>query len=473
MSDSIQDIEMSDISDMVETPHSGPHPRASHTSDSMDSGYLSVTPQSFGTPSTRNRRTSALTKRHYWLRSEHWQLDRRPKSKLNTLINASVDLLEVPDSSMHLDSVLEYSTIDNNPTPEYLRDQGVPEARYNFRKGLQEYRSRVRKVQRTSAVTPASIPILSPPPSPAIPSASFVACEPSDESDEKFVRTAQSTPYDTRVTLPSVEITFSPRTSKSPVEGLTSVERKEFSNLSLGSADIKPKRLDFSQRTYGGYRTRSIPDVTGKDTVDILHLLGEKSNHLEIVSKILGYLRAEDLCAVSMVSKTWRNICEKDIVANMRRITHVCVRQSTKENLRKSRKAKENSIQESPKSRFTRGYLVNVQNLLQTPKRGTPRSPPVSPSKIKWNSYVKASRRLAPSDRLFSCPKCNFACPVNTEKNVGTCTRQGCSIEFCTHCLSTPHTGLCKTPLLATPTKRKTPPLIVGSKQSKRNLRRL
>ncbi|XP_015114296.1 F-box only protein 43 [Diachasma alloeum] len=471
MSDSVEDIEMSDISSIVETPHSAvPHPRSSRTSDSMDSGYLSLTPHSFGTPSARARRPPALTRRHYWLRSEHWQLDRRPRSKLNSLINASACLAESSESLApeHPDSALEGSSAGNSLSLDSPGD----ESRYSFRKGLREYRSRARKAQRASAVTPASIPILSPPPSPAIPSASFVACEPIDEK-EKMVRAAQSTPYDLRVTLASVDITFSPKTSKSPGEGFSSVERKEFSNLSIGSAEIKPKRLDFSQRTYGGYRTRSIPDVTGRETVDILHLLGEKSNHLEIVSKILGYLRAEDLCAVSMVSRTWRSICGKDVMANMRRITHVCVRQSTKENLRRSRKAKESGIQESPKSRFARGYLVNVQNFLMVPKRGNPRSPPVSPSKIKWNSYVKASRRLAPSDRLFSCPKCNFACPVNTEKNVGTCTREGCSIEFCTHCLSTPHTGLCKTPLLATPTKRKTPPLIVGSKQSKRNLRRL
>ncbi|XP_011303961.1 uncharacterized protein [Fopius arisanus] len=470
MSDSIQDIEMSDVSRIVDTPHSMPsHPRSLHTSDSMDSGYLSLTPHSFGTPSTINRRPP--TKRHYWLRSERWQQERRSRSKLNTLINASAEFAEGSDLE-HLDSVLEGTTTEDESF-ECVRDQSALESRYSFRKGLREYRNRVRKCQRASAVAPASIAILSPPPSPAIPSASFMACEPIHEDiQQNLVKTAQSTPYDPQVTIPSVEITFSPRTSKSPGEGFASVERKEFSNLSLGGGDIKPKRLDFNLRTHRGYRIRSIPDVTGRETVDILQLLGERSNHVEIVSKILGYLRAEDLCAVSMVSRTWRSICGKDVLANMRRITHICVRQSTKENLRLVRKVKESGIQESPKSRYTRGYLVSVQNFLQVPKR-TPRSPPISPSKIKFHSFVKASKSLAPTERLFSCPKCTFACHVDNEKNVGTCTRKGCRTEFCTYCLSTPHTGSCKTPLLATPTKRKTPPLIVGSKQSKRNLRRL
>ncbi|KAK0078794.1 hypothetical protein PV325_002098 [Microctonus aethiopoides] len=89
------------------------------------------------------------------------------------------------------------------------------------------------------------------------------------------------------------------------------------------------------------------------------------------------------------------------------------------------------------------------------------------------NISINASRTLEPWERLFPCPKCSFACSVDTENNVGMCTREGCSTKFCPYCSSQPHTGACKTPLLATPTKRKKRPLVVGSKQSKRNLRRL
>ncbi|EZA57453.1 F-box only protein, partial [Ooceraea biroi] len=84
-----------------------------------------------------------------------------------------------------------------------------------------------------------------------------------------------------------------------------------------------------------------------------------------------------------------------------------------------------------------------------------------------------ASRTLASGEYLLPCPKCRFPCYVDNEKNIGTCSRQGCSIEFCISCSSKPHTGPCKTPLLATPTKRNSKRLIVGSRQSKRNLRRL
>nr|KAF7420334.1 hypothetical protein H0235_010631 [Vespula pensylvanica] len=86
-------------------------------------------------------------------------------------------------------------------------------------------------------------------------------------------------------------------------------------------------------------------------------------------------------------------------------------------------------------------------------------------------STLPASRTLAPWEHLLPCPRCSFPCHVDGEKNVGTCSRQGCSMEFCTSCSSRPHTGPCKTPLLATPTKRNKR-LVVGSRQSKRNLRR-
>ncbi|EGI64558.1 F-box only protein 43 [Acromyrmex echinatior] len=88
-------------------------------------------------------------------------------------------------------------------------------------------------------------------------------------------------------------------------------------------------------------------------------------------------------------------------------------------------------------------------------------------------SCCRASRTLASGEYLLPCPRCSFPCHVDSEKNVGACSRQGCSIEFCISCSSKPHIGPCKTPLLATPTKRNNKRLIAGSRQSKRNLRRL
>ncbi|XP_068981226.1 F-box only protein 43-like isoform X2 [Bombus flavifrons] len=139
-------------------------------------------------------------------------------------------------------------------------------------------------------------------------------------------------------------------------------------------------------------RVRATPDYTGRETVDILALLGDKSNHWRIVSKILSFLGPQDLCSISMVSKTWKRICINDSRANTRRLIHVILRQNAKENLKLIKKSKiEGDIQSSPRSRYARkGYLLEVQNLLQVPgNQLSPSSPPVSPSKVKFHSFVK------------------------------------------------------------------------------------
>ncbi|KAG6801744.1 F-box only protein 43-like isoform X1 [Apis dorsata] len=325
--------------------------------------------------------------------------------------------------------------------------------------------------------------LLSPPPSPSVPSSSFIASEPIEEDVEmKLVIVPQSTPQVTtsprrKTPPPPPRIVISP-TCRKASPAISSADNQKLSKLSITYlAAIKPKRLDFSHRVISAalHHSRATPDYTGRETVDILALLGDKSNHWRIVSKILSFLGPQDLCSISMVSKTWRRICFSDSRANVRRLTHIILRQNAKENLKLIKKSKiEGDIQSSPRSRYARkGYLLEVQNLLQVQgNKRPPSSPPVSPSKVKFHSFVKASRTLAPWEHLLPCPKCSFPCHVDGEKNVGTCSRQGCSMEFCTSCSSRPHTGPCKTPLLATPTKRNKR-LVIGSKQSKRNLRRL
>ncbi|CAD1472745.1 unnamed protein product, partial [Heterotrigona itama] len=201
-----------------------------------------------------------------------------------------------------------------------------------------------------------------------------------------------------RKTSPSSHIVLSPNCVKKASPPITSTDNQKSSKYSITNlatiAEIKPKRLDFSHCALSGalHHIRATPDYTGRETVDILALLGDKSNHWRIVSKILSFLGPQDLCSVSMVSKTWRTICMNDSKANTRRLIHVILRKNVKENLKLIKKSKmEGDIQSSPKSRYARkGYLLEVQNLLQVPgNQLPPGSPPVSPSKVKFHSFVK------------------------------------------------------------------------------------
>ncbi|CAL7950230.1 unnamed protein product [Xylocopa violacea] len=504
--DEIENINIS------ETPHTTINTSNRSSHDSVDSGYLTLTPHSgVYTPVVisgyRSRVSCISSKRHHRTRLDPLQSERaqRHRSKLNHLLNASESDYLVSDNSSRETFIQDPSSLSDDHSSLSFEPGSVElSARTaECREFDAVVRGRIRRNCTTTVpITPAStrLQLLSPPPSPAVPSSSFVASEPiEDDVEMKLVIVPQSTPQapasPRRKTAPpppplpppppppplvTPRIVVSP-TCRNASPAITSSDNRKLSKLSITDiaaiGEIKPKRLDFSHRALSValHCRRATPDFTGRETVDILALLGEKSNHWRIVSKIFSYLSPQDLCSVSMVSKTWRRICIDDSRANTRRLIQVILRRNAKENLKVIKKTKmEGDIQSSPKSRYARkGYLLEVQNLLQVPgNQRPPSSPPVSPSKVKFHSFVKASRTLAPWEHLLPCPKCSFPCHVDGEKNVGTCSRQGCSMEFCTFCSSRPHTGPCKTPLLATPTKRNKR-LVVGSRQSKRNLRRL
>ncbi|KAG7196431.1 hypothetical protein KM043_018535 [Ampulex compressa] len=482
---------------IAETPRGTLSVNSRSSINSVDSGYLTLTPHSVSyTPTTtgcRSRISCIASKRLHRSRLDPLQSERalRHRSKLNHLLNASDSDYLASDCTGNKSSLLDTSSLTDEHQSRDLECSSVGSEEQNLSTEYREFgaglKNRSRRNWRTTTpITPASsrLQILSPPPSPAVPSSSFIASEPIEEDVEmKLVNLPQSISQITsspRRNATPPRIIISPDTRKVS-SAITSIDNQKLSKLSITDLaaikEIKPKRLDFSHRALSAAldRTRATPDYTGRETVDLLTLLGEKSNHWRIVSKIMSLLSPQDLCSVSMVSKAWRRICANDSRANMRRLSHIILRQNAKENLKLIKKAKmEGDIQTSPKSRYARkGFLLEVQNLLQVPnKQRTPKSPPVSPSKVKFHSFVKASRTLAPWEHLLPCPRCSFPCHVDGEKNVGTCSRQGCSMEFCTSCSSRLHTGPCKTPLLATPTKRNKR-LVVGSRQSKRNLRRL
>ena len=285
-----------------ETPHISINSTTRNWYDSVDSGYVSLTPQSGGgyTPiisGYRSRVSYISSKRHHRIRLDPFQSDSR---------------------------------VQRHSTPQII--------------------TQISPKRKTS-----------PPPSRIVLSPNYVRAQ---------------------LYSPPISSTDNQKSSKYSITSLATI------------AEIKPKRLDFSHCALSGalHHTRATPDYTGRETVDILALLGDKSNHWRIVSKILSFLGPQDLCSVSMVSKTWRTICMNDSKANTRRLIHVILRKNVKENLKLIKKSKiEGDIQSSPKSRYARkGYLLEVQNLLQVPgNQLPPGSPPVSPSKVKFHSFVK------------------------------------------------------------------------------------
>lgn len=66
--------------------------------------------------------------------------------------------------------------------------------------------------------------------------------------------------------------------------------------------------------------------------VDFLSLLGEKTGHSLVVSKILSYLSGSDLQNVLKVSKTWQKLCLEDRAAALKVRQFIAKRKMLKEN---------------------------------------------------------------------------------------------------------------------------------------------
>lgn len=385
--------------------------------DSVDSGYLSIlTPHTSGYTSVvtgyRTRSSSGAllsAKKHCRFRTDPLQCEKtqRRRSKLNHMLNASESDYLVSESSVEQESMLEPSCTNQSLNLVH----STPSCADNKYAEILRIKNR-RNWRTTVLITPASndFPLLSPPLSPAVPSSSFVASEPVQEDVEmKLVHTEDKSQVTTPPRLKVPRIIISP--ARRRISPAITSENQKLSKLCITDlsvvSEIKPKRLDFSYRglchALRGNIRRATLDYTGREKVDFLSLLGEESNHLNLVSKILSYLGSPDLCAVSMVSTAWRRICENDFCANGRRMSYILRKQNIKENLRMKtttmmkKTKREEDIQTSPKSRHyvRKGFLVDVQNLLYVPAQPRPpNSPPVSPSKVKFHSFVKVSRSI-------------------------------------------------------------------------------
>ncbi|KAH0952180.1 hypothetical protein HN011_012401 [Eciton burchellii] len=433
--------------------------------DSIESGYLSsLTPHSSGymSSSYRTRSSSGLAlsaKKQHRYRPDASQCEKlqRRRTKLNQL-SSTLDYSEnsiEEQSSSSLSSVLEPSCTGSasqslvHSTPSCAHDEAALNGgnRRNWR--------------TTVLITPASVVdfrLISP--SPAVPSSSYVATEPMQESLEitrlmkgiasktkqqqmttttttttTMTTTTTTTPPRPRIQMP--RIVFSPIRRRSSPIAITSAENRKMRELCITdlpvTSEIKPKKLDFScgpsaprrsssssssssssnnnhnnnncsnncsndnEYRNGSISSRAISNYTGKQKVDFLSLLGEKSNHLNVVSKILSFVADEDLFAVCNVSNTWKRLCEGDYLANARRKRLVLKKYNIKENtwLKLKRSKTGEDLCMSPNSRIyaRKGYLIDVKNLLNIQmQQKPPSSPPVSPSKVKFHSFVKVSQ---------------------------------------------------------------------------------
>lgn len=246
--------------------------------------------------------------------------------------------------------------------------------------------------------------------------------------------------------------------------GVTEISKQIDVNLEIepGSTPRKivesPKKKSRSPLKKKFTRHRSLH---GFERVDILFQLGERKNYSLIVSQILSYLSDSDLSNVTMVSSTWRNICLKDSRARSRWYKYIEYLKERKENLHLS----------SSKLKRTQTPLMNRNH--STPLHiKQPKSPPVSPTKFRFHLFQKEARTLKEDEVLMECPRCSRPSACSPSTLIGECRGIACMLKFCTVCRTPAHErSPCPFLTPVTPTKRKH--TMIGSKESKRYLRRL
>lgn len=203
----------------------------------------------------------------------------------------------------------------------------------------------------------------------------------------------------------------------------------------------------------------------GQEKVDFLSYLGKHALLQPALDAITGYLDPKDLCRACLVSRSWNNIIGSVPKAMRRKREYVELRNQTKENLHQFLKKTELG-DELPH----RGQLLAIQNLSKRAEvpRPSPRSPPVSPSKVRFNLFLKEGQKLENGQTLVQCPQCKLPSRRETD-HAARCTRRGCQYYFCILCLCKFHSNK-PCPVSVKHRKRQ---VAIGSRESRRNLQRL
>ncbi|XP_052765109.1 F-box only protein 43-like [Mya arenaria] len=207
---------------------------------------------------------------------------------------------------------------------------------------------------------------------------------------------------------------------------------------------------------------RLIGRKMGRNHVDILSQLDQLN--ISCVSTILSYLDPQDLCSISQVSTDWKRVVESDSMANSRRRRFL---QQHRARLQEQGKENIGKRTHSGAPRAATGPLQNLP-ITQETTEGPPRQT-IQRDKTVTEQFIEAASQLKNEEKLQKCPKCRKPAKCLPVQDRGYCQSPDCGYDFCTKCSYDFHGSKGCVPIVSKKTKSST----IGTKKSKKNLKRL
>ncbi|XP_072943553.1 uncharacterized protein Rca1 [Epargyreus clarus] len=206
--------------------------------------------------------------------------------------------------------------------------------------------------------------------------------------------------------------------------------------------------------------------------VDIIKMLYHEAHVMPPIMKIFSYLSNKDIYNFTLVSQLWSQVWEDVSKIKSKQTEYLKFLED-----RKANQENKNSVPKNYESNPTKP-LIEIHNLLtNNSQKNSPSSPPGTPRTIKFKKYVKSAR--LDIRMQLSCARCHQPAKV-TEESSGEewveCSSATCSYQFCRYCRCERHPGKTCTQYDLngpSPSKRKKTACVVGTKKSRKNLRRL
>lgn len=205
-----------------------------------------------------------------------------------------------------------------------------------------------------------------------------------------------------------------------------------------------------------------LPKENPSPRVDILKKL---KSCRPVVCKILDYLSSQDLASACRVSSEWRKLCLSMPEQALRFTEYVKKRkehwESSRENMPKRKSSRKEPSNAPP---------LTVHNAQAEVQNSTGQAEKAVETRSRLDLHIKEAKNLQEGEWLWPCPVCRYPSRVTAAGTVATCK---CGYKFCPKCRRDSHLPKPCVAQSGQVISLRTQKNIIGSKYSKRQLRRL